>query len=307
MTGILYDPGCFAQHDSPGHPENSGRLALVQAAAGMSSVALRPATDKELLAVHTAGHLQRMAAQGKAGFGMIDADTYCCAESESVARRTAGGLIDLCLGVLGGTYANGLALVRPPGHHATAEQAMGFCLFNNVAVAAAALQSHGAGRVAIVDFDVHHGNGTQDIFYDDDTVLYLSSHQYPHYPGSGAASEKGHGKGQGFTLNHPLQTGSGDEEFLGAYCDNLLPALVDFEPDFILVSAGYDAHEQDPLAGLKVTTSGFTALTRLLVQEAKTVCQGRIVFALEGGYNPQALAQCIAGAAEILAASGNTE
>lgn len=161
MTGYLYDQDCFADHDSSGHPENSGRLALIQTAGILPSINWRPAADQELLAVHTPAHLQRLNITGS---GMFDADTCFCPQSHSVARNAAGSLIDLCRGVLEGTFSNGLALVRPPGHHATADEPMGFCLFNNVAVAAAALVNQGLSRVAIVDFDVHHGNGTQNIF-----------------------------------------------------------------------------------------------------------------------------------------------
>lgn len=307
MTGYLHDPCCFSAHDSQGHPEKSGRLAMVLAAENMPFIPFRPASDQELLLVHTADHLQRLKTQCEDGGGMLDADTYCCPESELVARDTVGGLIDLCLGVLHGSHSNGLALVRPPGHHATANQAMGFCLFNNVAVAAAVLLGQGVSRVAIVDFDVHHGNGTQDIFYDDDSVLYLSSHQYPHYPGSGAASEKGSGKGLGFTFNHPLDAGSGDKEFLAAYNDILLPALGSFAPEFILVSAGFDAHQKDPLAGLNVSTSGFATLIRQLVLTAGNLCDGKIVFSLEGGYHPQALGHCVDATVEILSTGGKFE
>lgn len=300
MTGLLHDPQFFARHNQSGHAENAGRMGLFPQFTSVQNVPRRAATDAELLAVHTSDHLHRVMAECAPGGVMLDADTYCGPESEAVARSAAGGLIDLSLGVSSGDYPNGLALVRPPGHHATADRAMGFCLYNSVAVAAAALRSSGVTRVAIVDFDVHHGNGTQDIFYSDDRVLYLSSHQYPHYPGTGAATETGTGVGEGFTLNYPLPEGAADEEFLSAYRDRLLPALADFEPGFILVSAGYDAHMADPLAGLNVTTEGFAALVELLVESAAKLCEGKIVFSLEGGYNPRALADCVAATAQVL-------
>jgi len=300
MTGMLSEPGYFARHNTPDHPENAGRLALFSVAENVLSSTRRAAFDEELLAVHSAEHLQRLRATCAAGGGRLDPDTYCGPQSEEVARAAAGGLIDLCGAVLDRTHGNGLALIRPPGHHATAARAMGFCLYNHVAVAAKALVGQGVARVAIVDFDVHHGNGTQDIFYADPSVLYLSSHQFPHYPGTGAASEKGHGPGVGYTVNHPLAAGTGDEEFLAAYRDHLIPALVDFRPGFVLVSAGYDAHVADPLADLRVTTAGFAELVRMLVQAAGELCGGRIVFSLEGGYNPEALAACLTETVAVL-------
>jgi acetoin utilization deacetylase AcuC-like enzyme len=300
MTGLLHDLDFFSRHNNPGHAEHAGRLALVKKLPNMDICQRRPATDDELRAAHTEQHIKRVMEQCSHGGGMLDADTYCGPESEIVAREAAGSLVDLALGVLEGVYTNGLALTRPPGHHATSDQAMGFCLYNNIAVAAAALRSRGVPRVAIIDFDVHHGNGTQDIFYSDDAVLYVSSHQYPHYPGSGAVSEIGFGPGVGFTMNHPLDSGAGDSEFLDAYRRSLLPAVEAFNPDFILVSAGYDAHEADPLAELNVSTKGFAHLVEMLVQTAGETCDGRIVFALEGGYEPRALADCLADTAQIL-------
>jgi acetoin utilization deacetylase AcuC-like enzyme len=303
MTGLLHDPEFFARHNDAQHVENAGRLAQLPAIAPVASVRCRAATDAELLAVHAPDHLERIAATCVAGGGSLDPDTYCCAASDEVARAAAGGLVDLCDAVHRQAYANGMALIRPPGHHATADRAMGFCLYNHVAVAAAALRCQGVPRVAIVDFDVHHGNGTQDIFYADPTVLYLSSHQYPHYPGTGAANETGQGPGVGFTLNCPLAAGAGDDEFLAAYRECLLPALVAFAPGFILVSAGYDAHAADPLAGLQVTTAGYATLVDLLIQAAEVLCDGKIVFSLEGGYNPEALAECLSATARALIAS----
>jgi acetoin utilization deacetylase AcuC-like enzyme len=183
-------------------------------------------------------------------------------------------------------------MVRPPGHHAEADRAMGFCLFNNVAVGAAWARVRGLERVAIVDYDVHHGNGTQWIFYEDPTVLFVSSHQYPFYPGTGAAEERGRGAGVGYTVNVPLPAGSTDADFAQAYRDVVIPALQDFRPQLVLVSAGFDAHERDPLAGMLMTTDGYGALTAMLLQAADDLCDGRIVFVTEGGYDTRSLAEC---------------
>jgi len=292
-TGVIFDSDFFAGHNKSQHAENAQRLSLLDGFAGLTKVDHRPATDHELLAIHTPEHLEAISSFCSNGGGFLDPDTYCGTKSESIARSASGGLIDLCSSVRAGQLDNGLAIVRPPGHHATSDRAMGFCLYNHVAVAAAALIAQGVSKVCIVDFDVHHGNGTQDIFYEDDSVLYLSSHQYPHYPGTGALTDTGQGQGLGFTLNHPLEAGSGDDEFLDAYRNHLLPRMVEFEPDFILISAGYDGHVDDPLAGLNITTSGFRKLVDLLIQSASQLCQGKIVFVLEGGYNPQALADCL--------------
>lgn len=293
VTGLVHDPGYFGVHNRAQHAENAQRLSLLgDLQLGVISPH-RPATDSELLAVHTPAHLKSIASFCAKGGGFLDSDTYCCPESEFIARSASGGLVELCLGVLSGQFDNALAILRPPGHHATADRAMGFCLYNHIAVAAAALKTQGVSRVCVVDFDVHHGNGTQDIFYDDDSVLFLSSHQYPHYPGTGATADTGRGSGQGFTLNHQLEAGSGDDEFIAGYRDLLIPRMVEFKPDFILVSAGYDGHVDDPLAGLNITTQGHRKLADMLVQSADKLCGGKIVFSLEGGYHQQALADCL--------------
>ena len=300
MTACIHDPGFFARHDKPGHAENARRLTGTTVPDTWPRIALRPATDSELLRVHTAEHLARVTAACAAGGGMLDPDTYCTRDSETIARAAAGGLVDLCLAVWRGEHANGLAIMRPPGHHATADEALGFCLYNQIAVAAAALRDAGAARVAILDFDVHHGNGTQDIWYADPSVLFVSSHQHPHYPGSGAADERGRGAGAGFTINAPLDAGTGDAGFLATWRDQLLPVVRDFAPQMILVSAGYDAHVADPLAGLQVTTGGFAELVAMILATAATACGGKIVFTLEGGYDPTALAACVAATADAL-------
>jgi acetoin utilization deacetylase AcuC-like enzyme len=193
-----------------------------------------------------------------------------------------------------------LALVRPPGHHAEPDRAMGFCLYNNIAVAAAALRADGVPRVAIVDIDVHHGNGTQAAFYRDPSVLFISSHQYPYYPGTGASTEAGEGEGLGTTLNLPLPAGSTDADYASCYGDTVIPALESFRPAVILVSAGFDAHERDPLAGMRLTTSGYSALVGMLDDAAARLCGRRIAFVTEGGYDLDALRECLDATVAVL-------
>ena len=289
MTGLIHEPSLMAAHDKVGHAEHAGRLALVAMDSLQPNVELRGATDAELLAVHTPSHLQAVAAKCASGGGMLDPDTYCGPESEAIARAVAGGLIDLSCGVLSGAFTNGLAIVRPPGHHVTGNQAMGFGLYNTVAVAAAALRSRGVARVAIIDFDVHHGNGTQDIFYSDPAVFYASTHQMPLYPGTGAGDQTGSGN----IHNVPLAPGSGSSAFRDAW-KILLASIEKHAPDLILVSAGFDAHEHDPLAGLRVQTDDFQWLVQSLLQLAGKCCNARLVSVLEGGYNEQVLGECAA-------------
>ncbi len=253
----------------------------------------RLATDEDLLRVHTQEHVDAIVAtRGKAT--MIDEDTFTSPDSDEIARLAAGAVLTGVDRVLDGrTGSRALALVRPPGHHAEADRAMGFCLYSNIAVGAAYARSRGCARVAIVDYDVHHGNGTQWIFYEDPTVLFVSSHQWPFYPGTGAASETGRGEGLGFTLNIPLEAGAKDDEIERKYAEQVIPAVRDFKPDLLMISAGFDAHEQDPLGQLRMTTEGFGRLTMMLLQLADEVCEGRVVLVTEGGYDLKALSQCL--------------
>ena len=240
---------------------------------------------------------ERVGGAGRRGepSGHLDADTYYSAGSWEAALLAAGAVVDLATAVHGGTLDNGMAFVRPPGHHATRDRAMGFCLLNHVAVAAATLAASGA-RVAIVDFDVHHGNGTQDIFYDDGRVLYCSTHQSPFYPGTGAVAERGEGRGLGATINVPLPEGAGDRALLAAYDEVILPAMARFGPDVVIASAGFDAHQADPLASLQVTEAGYAQLVRRLASAAG----GRLAMALEGGYSLEVLGRCAVVAMEAL-------
>ena len=295
-TGYVYDP-IYLEHDAPGHPESAGRLRAIVSHLESSGVfgrldqlLARDATEDDLALVHSRELVAQVKAAAGAGSQLLDPDTYVVARSFDAALRSAGGVLAATDAVLDGDLSRAFSLVRPPGHHATPERAMGFCLFNNVAIAAAhLLERRGLERVAIIDFDVHHGNGTQDAFYADGRVLYFSTHQHPFYPGSGDWRETGDGPGRGATVNVPLPAGCGDEALLAAYREVCAPAVKRFRPQFILVSAGFDAHFADPLAQLRVSTAGYYEIATLLRELADELCEGRIVFALEGGYDHTAL------------------
>jgi acetoin utilization deacetylase AcuC-like enzyme len=304
---IIYSSHKFAEHTPPpGHPERPERADVFDAVAADFTEAggevrePRLATRDELARVHTTAHLDligRTAGQGV----MIDDDTFTSPETHEIALLAAGAAIEAARHA----YRTGdpaMAMVRPPGHHAEPDRAMGFCLYNNIAVAAAALRADGAARVAIVDIDVHHGNGTQAVFYADPSVLFISSHQHPYYPGTGAAHETGAGPGVGATLNVPLAAGTTDAEYEAAYRSVVLPALERFRPEAILVSAGFDAHERDPLAGMRMTTAGYRRLIEMLDAVATRLCGRRIALITEGGYHLDALRECLDEAVKTLSA-----
>jgi acetoin utilization deacetylase AcuC-like enzyme len=299
----------FQEHALAGalHPERPERLvaidrALEPLADRILRVEPREASDDEILRAHAPEHLARLRAlSGRRA--KLDADTYSAPTSFEVARLAAGSAADLALRVARGDARTAFALVRPPGHHAESAQAMGFCLLNNVAVAARALQREArADRVAIVDWDVHHGNGTQHLFERERDVLFVSLHQFPLYPGTGALDEKGLDEGAGSTANFPMPPHCGDAEYVAVFREVVAPILREFRPDIILVSSGFDAHECDPLASMRLSTEGFAALARHLRGVADDVCGGRIVAALEGGYDLDALGASVAGVLEVLAA-----
>ena len=290
----------FADHlTPPGHPERVERHAVMQVVAGEfredggAVLAPRTATAEELARVHDADYITLIReTAGRAT--ALDPDTFTSPDTYDVACLSAGAAVSAVDHVLDGPVGTrALALVRPPGHHAERNRAMGFCFFNNVAVAAAHARARGLSRVAIVDYDVHHGNGTQWIFYEDPTVFFASSHQYPFYPGTGALSEKGRGAGLGYTLNIPLDAGARDDEIERKYAAEVIPAVRAFKPDLLMISAGFDAHEMDPLGQLRMTTEGFGRLTKSLIELANDVCGGRVVLVTEGGYDLKALSDSL--------------
>ena len=300
-TAYLYSP-IFLEHEEFGHPESPERLRAVMRTLQGTGVlprltALEPivATDAHLEAVHTREHITRVKQLVARGGGHFDADTYANARSFDAALLAAGALVRAVDAVMAGEVDNAFALVRPPGHHATRTRAMGFCIFNNIAIAAQhALDAHHLERVLIADYDVHHGNGTQDIFYRTSRVLYFSTHQFPHYPGTGDWDEIGEGEGKGFTVNVPLPPGVGDDGFQHVFDDLLFPLAERYRPQLVLVSVGFDAHRNDPLAWEDLSLAGYAALARTLGEIAREQCNGRIVFTLEGGYNVDALAHGVA-------------
>jgi len=296
-TAYVYHP-IYLEHNRPGHPENARRLERILDTLreqGMldrlQPLEPRPATREELLRVHTEPHIEHVREVAQRGGGHLDPDTYVSPRSFEAALMAAGGVTRAVEGVLSGKIANAFALVRPPGHHATAGRAMGFCLFNNVAIAArAALAREGIERVFIADFDVHHGNGTADLFASDPNVFYFSTHQYPYYPGTGAKEDRGSGAGAGTALNVPLPTNVGDDGYARILQALVWPLVERFNPDLMLVSAGYDAHWNDPLAHMALSLAGYAATAQTLVSMADRWCDGRLVFTLEGGYQLDALA-----------------
>lgn len=293
---LLSDPR-FLQHRPPAyHPERPERLEAAQAAIdrctqkglAFSPLAPRAATVEELERVHEPRFVTWLSTlRGKQT--NIDADTYVGPASVETAELAAGGTVALVDALIDGPIRRGIVLARPPGHHARPGTAMGFCLYNNVAVAAAHARARGLSRVAIIDWDVHHGNGTQEIFYRDPGVLYLSTHQFPFYPGTGGVLERGEGDGVGYTVNVPLVAGGGDAVYRGAFERVILPVLDEYEPELVLVSAGFDAATRDPLAEMTVSSEGFGWMARALRQVADKSAQGRIAMLLEGGYDLVAL------------------
>lgn len=306
-TGYVYDP-IYLEHDLRGHPENQQRLKAILRTlenhgvlSRLTAITATPIARDRLERVHSSSYIDQVRRVAQSGGGHLDMDTYVRPASYEAALMAAGGLVEATRAVLDGQVANAFALVRPPGHHALRDRGMGFCLFNNVAIAARyALAERGLDRVLIVDFDVHHGNGTQDEFEADPAVMYLSTHQYPHYPGTGYWDETGRGDGAETVVNVPLGGGVGDRGFARIMAEIVVPAAWRFQPQLILVSAGYDAHWDDPLAAMQLSVGGYTAIARALKDLADELCEGRLVFTLEGGYHLEALAYSVLNSFAVL-------
>jgi acetoin utilization deacetylase AcuC-like enzyme len=308
-TGFVKDPSYLLHRDSSGgHPECPERLQSILAglqAGGildqLTVVTAQKADEKFILACHTAAHLDRIKKAVQNAPCHLDADTYLHPNSLDAALSACGGVICAVDAVAKSRCDNVFCAVRPPGHHAESNRAMGFCLLNNVAIGARyAQQIYGIKKVFILDWDVHHGNGTQEIFYDDDSVFYFSTHQFPLYPGTGKKDETGKGSGRGFTYNVPMRAGSGDHEYKMVFENDLKGCLDSFRPDLIMISAGFDAHEKDPLAQMNVSTEGFAELTRLAKLAAEKYCKGRLISVLEGGYNLKALTDSVSAHIRVL-------
>ena len=314
-TAVLVDPIYLEHETPPGHPERPDRLRVLwqwldgyergredHLAPLLRLSASRQATLEQIGLVHSPHHIELIKATAGRTLQAIDPDTYTSPRSFDVALNAVGGLLDVIDAVMTGGADNGMALVRPPGHHAEPDRAMGFCLFNNIAIGARYLTSHyGLSRVAVIDWDVHHGNGTQKCFYSDADVLFLSTHQYPYYPGTGAAVETGDGDGEGFTVNVPMPAGCGDDEYLASFDEIIIPVVRAFAPEFVMVSAGFDAHRRDPLAEMRVSDQGFAALATKVLDVAGECAGGRCVAVLEGGYSLDALRDSVQATLEVFA------
>ncbi len=294
MSTIVIKAHEYLEHDpGAGHPESPRRLEAIYERIGepdisglFSALAPREAAVEELRWNHAGAYIERIERTAGVPHFQLDPDTATSAGSWKAAILAVGGVFTAMDKINSAEADNGFALVRPPGHHAEHDHAMGFCLFNNVALGAHyARRVLDMKRILIVDWDLHHGNGTQHSFYDNNEVLYFSTHQYPYYPGSGAANQTGEGEGTGFTVNVPLSAGAGDKEYAAIFNRILTPVARKFNPEFILVSAGFDIYHNDPLGGMKVTEKGFAWLSRVLLDLAAQCCNGKILFCLEGGYN----------------------
>ncbi|MDR4500228.1 MAG: histone deacetylase [Nitrospirales bacterium] len=300
--GIVSDPAYLEHEMGPGHPESPGRLRAIRARLASTGIwdrlvpiSPKPADRNWIEKIHVHSYVEKLEAKSpKAGYASLDADTTLCPGSLLAAYLAAGGALAAADAIMAQEVDQAFCAVRPPGHHAEADRAMGFCLFNNVAIVAKYLQGqYGLERILIVDWDVHHGNGTQHSFYDDPTVLFFSTHQFPHYPGTGRSTETGQGKGNGLTINVPMSGGQGDEEYRQVFQDVLVPAADRFRPDCVLISAGFDAHRHDPLASMCLTEDGYGALTQIVLDIALRHASGRVISCLEGGYHLEGLSASV--------------
>jgi acetoin utilization deacetylase AcuC-like enzyme len=297
---LKHDPGEF-------HPERPERIQVLLDlaneldAGNFQLLPPRTATRTEIEACHDPTYIRLLESTSRENHYALDGDTVTCRDSFGVGLLAVGGLLRILDSIAAGESQNGFALVRPPGHHALGDRAMGFCLFNTIAIGAEHLKRvYGAKKILIADWDVHHGNGTQDMFYEDPSVLFISTHQYPYYPGTGAVDEVGVNAGEGYTINIPLPAGCADPEYVYVFEDIIVPAASNFEPDWILVSAGFDSHRRDPLGGMGVTEAGFRAMAQMLLRVAERYSGGKIAFLLEGGYDLLALRNSVAAVLETM-------
>ena len=300
-TAVVVDREYLKHVPGAGHPERPERIqVLLDLAANLDPkrytlLPPRSASREDIARVHGPDHVRLVESTSKVNGFALDGDTITCRDSFAVALLAAGGFLTALDAIAAGENANAFVMARPPGHHALPDRAMGFCLFNTIAIGAEYLkQRYHAKRIMIVDWDVHHGNGTQDIFYQDPSVMFLSTHQYPFYPGTGSVNEVGAGAGEGYTVNVPLPAGCADRQYLQVFQDVVMSAVERFKPEWMLVSAGFDPHQRDPLAGMGVTEEGFAMMARTLLSQAEQFAEGRIAFLLEGGYDLTALHNSIA-------------
>ncbi len=301
-TGIVRDERYIEHITDDYHPENPNRLRSIYGMLQQSDmeglfteIPPRFATMEELEMVHLPSYIDLIASTADQPARRLDPDTVTSPKSYEAACLAVGGVLEAIEAVLQGSLDNAFALIRPPGHHAERNRAMGFCIFNNIAVGAKyTIKTHGLERILIIDWDVHHGNGTQNTFYEDPKVLYFSTHRYGFfYPGTGAPTEVGTGKGEGFTVNVPMSPGCGDAEYGNIFLHILRPIALSYNPQLILVSAGFDTYSRDPLGGMMMTERGYARLTNIIMDIAQTTCAGKIIFALEGGYDLDGLATSV--------------
>lgn len=312
-TAVVVDREYLKHLPGNTHPERPERIQVLLDLAGRldhSKFTLLPpraASRAEIEQVHGLDHIRLVESTSTVNRYALDGDTITSRDSFGVALLAVGGFLNLLDSIAAKESANGLALVRPPGHHALRNRAMGFCLFNTMAIGAGYLKrQHRANKIMIVDWDVHHGNGTQDAFYDDPSVLFVSTHQFPYYPGTGAVTEAGAGAGTGYTINVPLPAGCADRDYLQVFQDIIVPAAEKFRPEWVLVSAGFDPHRRDPLGGMDVTEQGFGTMARMLLGQARKFAGGRIALLLEGGYDLAGLRNSVAAVLTELQAPETT-
>lgn len=313
-AGIIKDKTFLLHRPDQTHAENPERLIAINQMLesedllkDLNLLNPRYASFEDIELIHAPHYIKKIEETSRSEFSQLDGDTYACRDTHKCALLAAGSVIELVEKTNMGEISSGFAFVRPPGHHAEKDRAMGFCIFNNIAIAAKyALKKLGLKKIAIVDFDIHHGNGTQNSFYDSDEVLFISSHQYPHYPGTGSLLESGSGRGEGYTVNIPVPVGFSDAEYFKIYAEVVSPIIEEYNPDMILSSAGFDIFQGDPLGGIQITGEGFSAIGNNLRSTADKVCEGKIVYTLEGGYSHRGLQEGVLRIMRSLMESSST-